>query len=139
MTEASTGTEDAPILFHNTMRITEGHLDQFRAAVRRAVEFVAEHGPRLMVQVYLDEERGLAHSFQLYRDSESVLAHWKMSDPYIREVMEHCTVESFQAYGEMSEEVSEGLRSGVAGTATARPGMVGFLRFQNEAKPSSPR
>lgn len=43
-----------PILFHNTMRITEGHRAEFIAAVQRAVAFVEEHGPQLMVQVFLD-------------------------------------------------------------------------------------
>ena len=81
------------ILFHNTMKITDGHLDQFRAAVRRAVEFVEEHGPQLMVQVFVDEQTMEAHSFQLYRDSASVLAHWAMSDPYIQDVMAHCHIE----------------------------------------------
>ncbi|WP_280468874.1 hypothetical protein [Nocardia cyriacigeorgica] len=117
------------ILFHNTMRITDGHLEEFSAAVRRAVEFVEEHGPQLMVQVFLDEERGLAHSFQLYPDSEAVLAHWKLSDPYIQEVMAHCTVQSFETFGEMSEEVLAGLRSGPAGEPTIRPLLTGFTRF----------
>ncbi|MGK8464618.1 hypothetical protein [Nocardia cyriacigeorgica] len=43
------------ILFHNTMRITEGNLEEFAAAVKRAVAFVEEHGPQLVVQVFLDE------------------------------------------------------------------------------------
>ena len=117
------------ILFHNTMKITEGHLDQFRAAVSRAVEFVEEHGPQLMVQVFIDEETMEAHSFQLYRDSAAVLAHWAMSDPYIQDVMEHCTVHSFETYGEMSEEVLDGLRSGLAGNADVRPWLTGFTHF----------
>ncbi|HTF50899.1 MAG TPA: hypothetical protein VK735_25940, partial [Pseudonocardia sp.] len=106
---------DGPILFHNTMKIVDGHLEEFSAAVRRAVAFVQEHGPQLMVQVFVDEERGLAHSFQLYPDSDAVLAHWAMSDPYIRDVMEHCTVDSFETYGELSEPVRHGLRTGLAG------------------------
>ncbi|GEM29839.1 hypothetical protein NN3_08460 [Nocardia neocaledoniensis NBRC 108232] len=117
------------ILFHNTMRITEGHLAEFTAAVSRAVAFVEEHGPQLMVQVFVDEERGLAHSFQLYGDSDAVLAHWEMSDPYIQDVMAHCTVESFATFGEMSEAVRAGLASGPAGAVTERPFLTGFTRF----------
>jgi hypothetical protein len=120
---------DGPILFHNTMKIVDGHLDEFAASVRRAVAFVQEHGPQLMVQVFIDEERGLAHSFQLYPGSDAVLAHWAMSDPYIRHVMEHCTVDSFETYGELSEPVRHGLRTGLAGTATVRPPLTGFVRF----------
>ncbi|MBF6211903.1 hypothetical protein IU469_14525 [Nocardia puris] len=117
------------ILFHNTMKITDGHLEEFKGAVRRAVAFVEEHGPQLVVQVFLDEARGLAHSFQLYADSDAVLAHWKLSDPYIRDVMAHCTVQSFETFGEMSDDVLDGLRSGPAGEATVRPFLTGFTRF----------
>lgn len=126
---------DMSILFHNTMRITEGHRKEFAEAVRRAVAFVEQHGPQLMVQVFWDEAdetaeaAGLVHSFQLYRDSAAVLEHWKLSDPYIQAVMAHCTIESFETYGEMSAEVLEGLRSGLAGAATRRPLLTGFTRF----------
>ena len=122
-------TSDGPILFHSTMRITDSRLDEFIEAVRRAVEFVEAHGPQLMVQVFLDEEHGLAHSFQLYRDSESVLAHWEMSDPYIRDVMAHCTVLSFRTYGRLSDAVLDGLRAGPAGAATVKPPFTGFVRL----------
>ncbi|MFI9537875.1 hypothetical protein ACIG56_32120 [Nocardia fusca] len=117
------------ILFHNTMRITDGHIDEFKTAVRRAVDFVSEHGPQQMVQVFLDEERGLAHSFQLYPDSEAVLAHWKLADPYIQGVMEHCEVQSFETYGELSAEVISGLSSGPAGAPAVRPLLTGFTRL----------
>ena len=59
----SRSTRHAPLLLHNTMRITEGHLDEFRAAVERGVAFVEEYGPQLAVQVFIDDERLLAHSF----------------------------------------------------------------------------
>jgi hypothetical protein len=81
-----------------------------------------------MVNVFLDQQQGLAHSFQLYPDSDAVLAHWKLSDPYIQDVMAHCTVQSFETYGEMSDEVLDGLRSGPAGPAAVRPLLVGFSR-----------
>ncbi|WP_020666502.1 hypothetical protein [Amycolatopsis nigrescens] len=123
--------EDAPILFHNTMRIKDGHLAGFREAIRQAVEFVEEHGPQLMVEVFIDEDRLLAHSFQLYRDSESILAHWRLSDPYIREVMEHCTVERFEIYGRPSAAVREGFPAagGEEFPFTITPRFTGFTRF----------
>ena len=80
-------TPSSPLLLHNTMRIRPGHLEPYKAAVQRAVEFVEEHGPQIMVQVFIDEERLEAHSFQLYPDSDAILAHWKLSDPYIQDVM----------------------------------------------------
>ncbi|MFJ1732859.1 hypothetical protein [Streptomyces sp. NPDC088254] len=63
------------------MRITDGHLDGFRRAIAQAVAFAQEHGPQLMVAVFIDEERMLAHSFQLHRDSDAIRAHWRLSDP----------------------------------------------------------
>ncbi|HEV7308699.1 hypothetical protein [Ensifer sp.] len=37
------------LLFRNQMRITPGHLDDFRDAVARAIGFVEKHAPQLMV------------------------------------------------------------------------------------------
>ncbi|WP_199429736.1 hypothetical protein [Qaidamihabitans albus] len=123
--------QDEPILFHNTMTITEGHLDGFKHAIRKAVEFVSEHGPQLMVEVFIDEENMLAHSFQLYRDSEAVLAHWRMSDPYIRDVMEHCSVRQFDVYGQPNDEVRAGLRPPTGDTmpVSLTPPFTGFTRL----------
>ncbi len=59
------------------MRITKGHLAGFKGAVQEAVKFAKQHGPQLMVQTFIDEQQMLAYSFQLYRDSESVLVHWR--------------------------------------------------------------
>ncbi|SDK96593.1 hypothetical protein [Streptomyces indicus] len=119
------------LLFRNTMRITEGHLDAFRAAIARAVDFAEQHGPQLMVQTFIDEERLLAHSFQLYADSDAVRLHWKLADPYIREVMEHCTVEGFEVFGTPDADVTEGIRAAVAppATLTFAPRIAGFVRF----------
>lgn len=123
-------TPSEPLLLHNTMRITEGHLDEFRTAVRRAVEFVEQHGPQLMVQVFIDEERLLAHSFQLYPDSAAILTHWQLSDPYIQDVMAHCSVERLDLYGEPDAAVVDGLRptspDGVERSIVPRH--IGFLR-----------
>ncbi|RZQ61379.1 hypothetical protein [Amycolatopsis suaedae] len=116
------------LLFRNTMRINDGQLEGFRAAIERAVDFAQRHGPQLMVQTFVDEERMLAHSFQLYRDSEAVRTHWKLADPYIREVMEYCTVETFEVFGEPDPDVADGVRSAV-GEVTISPRIAGFVRF----------
>lgn len=119
------------LLFHNIMCIREGHLDEFRAAITEAVTVVRERGPQLMVEVYIDAEAMRAHSFQLYADDESVLEHWQLSDPYIREVMEHCTVERFEVFGEPGEQVREGLRTpnGERFPTTTTPRLTGFTRM----------
>ncbi|MEV4680549.1 hypothetical protein [Streptomyces kurssanovii] len=126
-----TGHDDDILLFRNTMRITDGHLESFRSAVTRAVDFAQRHGPQLMVQTFVDEEQMLAHSFQLYRDSDAVRLHWKLADPYIQEVMEHCRVEHFEVFGEPDADVAAGLRSalGEHGELRFSPRLAGFDRF----------
>lgn len=125
---------DGLLLFRNTMRITDGHLESFRSAISRAVDFAQQHGPQLMVETFVDEEPMLAHSFQVYRDSDAVRLHWKLADPYIQEVMEHCRVESFEVFGEPDADVAAGLRSvlGELSPPTFAPRVAGFLRFPAE-------
>ncbi|MEV4575620.1 hypothetical protein AB0K16_20460 [Nonomuraea jabiensis] len=103
--------QDETILFRNTMRITEGHLEDFRNAIARAVKFAQQHGPQLMVQTFVDETRMLAHSFQLYRDSDAV-------------------------FGEPDGEVAAGLRLsfGEQIPLTFSPRIAGFLRFGGEPR-----
>ncbi|GAA4613174.1 hypothetical protein [Saccharopolyspora hordei] len=115
----------APILFRNTMRITDGHLEEYRAAIRRAVDFATEHGPQLAVQVFLDEERMECTSFQLYADSDAVLRHWELADPHIRGVMEHCVVRDFEVFGDPDDRV----RAGLGADVTFTPHLAGFHRL----------
>jgi hypothetical protein len=126
-----TGQNDGILLFRNTMRINDGHLERFRGAIAEAVDFAERHGPQLMVQTFVDEERMLAHSFQIYRDSDAVRLHWKLADPYIQEVMEHCVVEHFEVFGEPDADVAAGLRSalGEHGALRFSPRIAGFDRF----------
>jgi hypothetical protein len=124
-------TQDTILLFRNTMRITDGHLEGFRDAIARAVAFAQEHGPQLMVETFVDEERMLAHSFQLYQDSDAVRTHWKLADPYIQDVMEHCRVERFEVFGEPDADVVAGVRSALGDQCalTFSPRIAGFVRF----------
>jgi hypothetical protein len=124
------------LLFRNTMRVTEGHLEEFRGAIDRAVSFVEQHGPQLMVEVFVDEERLLAHSFQLYRDSDAVREHWKLSDPYIQDVMAHCTVEHFEVFGAPDEDLAAGIRESLGDQLAPAfsPRFTGFVRFGGLAR-----
>jgi hypothetical protein len=116
------------ILFRNTMRITEGHLHAFKRAIIEAVNFVEENGPQLMVQTFINEQRMLAVSYQLYRDSEAVLEHWRLADPYIAKAMKHCVVAEFQIHGEPSAVVLEQMRPMLDdGRATLTPRHAGFV------------
>ncbi|MDG9720661.1 hypothetical protein [Streptomyces sp. DH24] len=119
------------LLFRNTMRITDGHLEGFRDAIARAVAFAQQHGPQLMVETFVEEERMLAHSFELYQDSDAVRTHWELADPYIQEVMKHCRVERFDVFGEPDADVVAGVRSALSEQCvlTFSPRIAGFVRF----------
>jgi hypothetical protein len=123
----ATATSDR-LLFRNTMAITPGHLAEFTRAIRDAVEFAEANAPQVLVDVFIDEERMEATSFQLYADSDAVLQHWKLSDPYIAGVMEHCRVAAFEVFGSPSTAVLDGLgaTSGMQTTITAR--LIGYDR-----------
>ncbi len=120
------------IMLINTMQIEQGKLEDFKQSVKNSLAFVEANGPQLMVEVYVDEKNLRAYSFQFYRDSESILSHWEMSDPYIRDVMEHITVKRLDIYGQPDDAVMEGVRpfsqDGVIVTVT--PHFAGFTRFQ---------
>jgi hypothetical protein len=114
------------LLFRNTMQITPGHLDEFTRAIHDAVAFAEEHAPQRLVDVFIDRDAMQATSFQLYDDSESVLKHWTLSDPYIAEVMRHCTVARFEVFGTPSAAVREGLGATSGVQASFTPRLVGY-------------
>lgn len=122
------------VMIVNTMRIEAGGTEGFEESIRNSLDFVEANGPQTMVEVFVDEESMRAYSFQFFRDSESIRSHWKMSDPYIRGVMEHATVERLDVYGQPDEEITDSIRAfsenGVAVTVTPR--LAGFARFRPE-------
>ncbi|MEG8280405.1 hypothetical protein [Streptomyces sp. AHA2] len=132
-------TDSSTILFRNTMRITDGHLDSFRHAITQAVTFAQHHGPQLMVEVFIDEERMLAHSFQLYPDSEAIRTHWQLSDPHIREVMKHCTVQHFEVFGTPDPDIITALKTpdGTPFPFTTSPRLTGFNRLTTPNTPTA--
>ncbi|MFI7122112.1 hypothetical protein [Amycolatopsis sp. NPDC049868] len=120
---------DEMLLFRNTMRITDGHLEEFTAAVREAIGFVERNAPQVMVQTFVDAERMLAYSYQMYADSAAVLEHWRVSEDQINAVSAHCTVVDFQVHGSPDERVLAGLRGMIDdGTAVVTPRIAGFVR-----------
>lgn len=126
---ASEADTNSRLMFRNTMQIAPGHFTEFKKAIEDAVDFAEQHAPQIMVDVFIDDERRTATSFQIYPDSEAVLQHWKLSDPYIAGVMEHCAVVKFEVFGSPSEEVRNGLgqMSGVATSMQSR--LTGYLKL----------
>jgi len=128
---ATTERDPEPrLLFRNTMQITPGHEAEFRRAIAAAVGFAEEHAPQLMVDVFVDEEHGTATSFQIYPDSAAVLRHWELSDPYIAEVMKHCTVERFEVFGAPSDAVRDGFAQMPDLEVVPQPRLTGYLRLE---------
>jgi hypothetical protein len=123
------GENDGRLLFRNTMQITEGHLDDFRQAIEDAVDFAEQHAPQLMVDVFVDEDRHTATSFQIYPDSQAVLRHWELSDPYISKVMEHCSVAKFEVFGSPSDEVRNGFGRMSGVDVSMQPRLTGYLKL----------
>lgn len=85
--------------------------------------------PQLMVEVFIDDERLIGHSFQLHTGSESIRRHMAMSDPYIKDVMEHCEVAGFRVYGSVDADILALLPEGAA----VLPRSTGVTRFPAEA------
>ncbi len=119
------------ILQITTFKIYPGKLHAFKESIKIAVKFAEEQGPQLLVEVYIDEANMRAHSCQIQRDSEAILAHWRMSDPYIRTVMENCTLTHIEIYGNPNDAVLKGMHPIVQEGVTLKvtPAFVGFGRF----------
>lgn len=115
------------------MRITPGHFDEYCDAIQNAVTFAREHAPQMMVDVFVAEDRQTATSFQIYPDSEAVLEHWRLSDPYIAEVMMHCTVEKFEVFGSPSDDVREGFGQMSGISASINPRLIGYMKTDAHA------
>lgn len=117
-----------------TFDIHPGKLDAFKESIRKAVDFTRQNGPQLLVDVFIDEKNMRAHSCQIQADSEAILVHWRISDPYINEVMETCSLVRIDVYGNPNEAVLEGMRpisrDGVEVVTTPR--FVGYSRLSAE-------
>jgi hypothetical protein len=89
--------------------------------------------------VYLDEASRSAHGIQVHRDSESVLAHFRMADEHMRHVMQFVTVTRLEINGTPSREVMEAMRKMVPPEVlSVAPRLAGFDRFQKAASASQP-
>lgn len=123
------------VLLRNTMAFNRQRANEFKQAIYNAVRFAEEHAPQLMVQVFVDDEKALCYSFQLYPDSEAILRHWEVSDPHISEVMKHCVVQSMEVYGSPNEAVRTGILGAVGDDkVTFIPELVGYYHLGSTAK-----
>ncbi|PSK93752.1 hypothetical protein CLV63_116159 [Murinocardiopsis flavida] len=123
-TADTSGTQNDVIVYHNTLRIYEGHLEAFREEARKAVAVVDEQGPQIMVQIYIDEPRMLAHSIQVHADSASIRTHVRTRDPGNGPIMDHCESQGFEVFGTLDPDVRAMMPDGTR----AVPRLAGFTR-----------
>jgi hypothetical protein len=120
-----------PIVFITTFEIQDGALENFKEAVGKSMAFLETNGPQLLAEVCINEEEMRAHGVQVHRDSESILAHWQLADPHIRDVMQYITTTRVDVFGQPNDAVMEGMRrlSGQGAVLTVTPRHAGFLRL----------
>jgi hypothetical protein len=120
-----------PIVFITTFQIENGALEKFKEAVRKSTDFIETNGPQLMAEVCIDENDMRAHGVQVHRDSESILTHWQLADPYMRDVMQYITATRVEIYGQPNEAVLKGMRrlSSQGAVISVTPVFAGFSRL----------
>jgi hypothetical protein len=119
------------IIFITTSQIQNGTLEKIKEAARKSVDFIEANGPQLLAEVCIDENELRFYSIQVHRDSESILTHWQLADPHMRDVMQYITTTRVDIYGQPNEDVMEGMQrfssQGAVLSVTAR--FAGFSRF----------
>ena len=120
-----------PIVFITTFQIENGALEKFKEAARKSTDFLETNGPQLMAEVCIDENEMRAHGIQVHRDSESILTHWQIADPHMRNVMQYIATTRVDIYGQPNEAVMEGMRrlSSQGAVLCVTPRFAGFSRF----------
>ena len=119
------------IIFITTNQIQTGALEKVKKAARKSTEFYEANGPQLMAEVFIDESELRLIGIQVHRDSESILTHWQISDPYMQDVMQYITTTRVDIYGQPNEAVMEGMRrlSSQGTVISVTPRFAGFSRF----------
>lgn len=124
------------IMLITSFDIHPGKLAAFNDAIAKAVAFARDHGPQLLVEVYIDDDALRAHSCQIQPDPAAILRHWQMADPHIAAVMDCCSMTRIEIFGTPGRAVLDGMeplaREGVRIRIT--PGFTGFARFPDEIR-----
>ncbi len=120
-----------PIVFITTFQIENGALQKFKEAVQKSTDFIEANGPQLMAGVCIDEDEMRAHGVQVHRDSESILTHWQLADPYMRDVMQYITTTRVDIYGQPNDAVVEGMQrlASQGAVISVTPLFEGFSRL----------
>ncbi len=120
------------IIFITTNQIREGALEKVKEAAQKSTNFLETNIPQLMAEVFIDEKELRFFGIQVHRNSESILAHWQISDPYMKDVMQYITTTRVDIYGQPNKAALEGIRqlSSQGTDISVTPQFVGFSRLQ---------
>ena len=120
------------IVFITTNQISEGALEKVKEATLKSTNFFYANGPQLMAEVFIDENELRFYGIQVHRDSESILTHWQISDPYMQDVMQYITTSRVDIYGQPNDAVIESMQrlSSQGAVISVTPRFAGFSRFQ---------
>jgi hypothetical protein len=124
-----------PIVYIDRSRIVDGKLQQLKDGVRRLVEFIDRHEPRLISYgFYLDEERMRMTVIAIHPDSASLELHMTVGGPEFRQLSDLVDLTEIEVYGQPSEAALAQLHEkaqmlGSAGTVTVLASHASFARM----------
>ena len=112
--------------------IDEGRLEDLKEGIRRLVDFIEAHEPRLIAYgFHLDEAARLMTVTAVHPDSASLELHLEVGREEFRKLGEMITLRTVEVYGSISDAAREMLEQKVqmlGGTVTVTERFYGFAR-----------
>lgn len=123
-----------PLIFVNTYKIKEGHLDDYLTGLKVVADVVAEKHPRMHhIGFYTSDDGTETTTVQVHPDSESFLLHMQLVADHIEGAREHIdwSTMTMELYGSPSAAVLEQMReiSGSGVPVTIKEASVSFNRL----------
>ena len=120
------------IVYVDQSDIHEGRLEDLKDGIRRLVDFIEAHEPRLIAYgFHLDEAAGLMTVTAVHPDNASLELHLEVGREEFRKLGEMITLRTVEVYGSISASVRELLEQKVqmlGGTVTVTDRFYGFAR-----------
>ena len=120
------------IVYVDHSDIHEGRLGDLKDGIRRLVDFIEAHEPRLIAYgFHLDEAAGLMTVTAVHPDNASLELHLEVGREEFRKLGEMITLRTVEVYGSISASVRELLEQKVqmlGGTVTVTDRFYGFAR-----------
>jgi len=96
------------IVYIDHSDIHEGRLEDLKDGIRRLVEFIEAHEPRLLAYgFHLDEEAGLMTVTAVHPDSASLELHLEIGREEFRKLGDLITLREVEVYGSISDSARE--------------------------------